>query len=49
MPWKKNIHNGAGIDLNPDAVRALGLEPPIMVPAKWEWAWDTLYSLFWRG
>ena len=38
MPWKKNIHNGAGIDLNPDAVRALGLEPPIMVPAKWEWA-----------
>ena len=38
MPWKKNIHNGAGIDLNPDAVRALGLEPPIMVAASWKWA-----------
>lgn len=38
MPWKKNITNGAGIDLNPDAVRALGLEPPIMVPAQWSWA-----------
>lgn len=38
MPWKKNITNGAGIDLNPDAVRALGLEPPIMVSATWRWA-----------
>ena len=38
MPWKKNIKNGAGIDLNPDAVRALGLEPPIMVSAVWRWA-----------
>lgn len=37
MPWKKNITNGAGIDLNPDAVRALGLEPPIMVSAVWRW------------
>lgn len=37
MPWKKNIKNGAGIDLNPDAVRALGLEPPIMVSATWRW------------
>ena len=38
MPWKKNIKNGAIIDLNPDAVRALGLEPPIMAQAIWEWA-----------
>jgi len=38
MPWKKNIKNGAIIDLNPDAVRALGLEPPIMAEATWAWA-----------
>jgi len=38
MPWKRNIENGAGIDLNPDTVRALGLEPPIMVSASWRWA-----------
>lgn len=25
------------IDLNPDAVRALGMEPPILVDASWEW------------
>lgn len=37
MPAKHNIHNGAGIDLNPDAVRAGGLQPPIMEPATWEW------------
>src|SRR5438552_2661074 len=29
MPWKRHITNGAGIDLNPDAVEALGLRPPI--------------------
>ncbi len=29
-------HNGAGIDLNVDAVRALGLEPPLMENATWE-------------
>lgn len=38
MPHRSNIKNGAGIDLNPDAVRALGLEPPIMVDATWRWA-----------
>ena len=38
MPQKKNITNGAGIDLNPDACRELGLEPPIMVSATWKWA-----------
>jgi len=38
MPWKKNIKNKAIIDLNPDAVSAIGLKPPIMTPAVWEWA-----------
>jgi len=38
MPWKKNITNKAIIDLNPDAVLQIGLKPPIMVPAQWEWA-----------
>jgi hypothetical protein len=38
MPWKKNITNKAIIDLNPDAVASLGLKPPIMEPASWEWA-----------
>src|SRR5438132_10473480 len=37
MPWKKHITNRAGIDLNPDACAALGLHPPIMHPAEWEW------------
>jgi hypothetical protein len=38
MPHLANIHNGAGIDLSPDTVEALGLTPPIMVPATWRWA-----------
>lgn len=38
MPHKKNIKNGAIIDLNPDAARALGLKPPFMVTASWNWA-----------
>lgn len=37
MPWKKDITNGAGIDLNPAAVRALGFEPPLMTNASWRW------------
>lgn len=37
MPRRANIKNKAGIDLNPDAVRALGLEPPIMISATWKW------------
>lgn len=37
MPWKKNITNGTGIDLNPDTCAALGLKPPIKVSAEWEW------------
>jgi len=38
MPWKKNITNGAVIDLNPDSVALAGLKPPIMSPVEWEWA-----------
>ena len=37
MPSRKHIRNGAGIDLNPDACEALGLVPPVMVAATWEW------------
>lgn len=36
MPAKANIKNGAGIDLNPAAVAALGLRPPIMINATWQ-------------
>lgn len=38
MPHLANITNGAGIDLNPDACKALGLHPPVMVEATWQWA-----------
>lgn len=38
MPWKKNIKNKAGIDLNPAAAKALGLKPPFKVSASWQWA-----------
>lgn len=38
MPHYRNIKNGAGIDLNPDAAKALGLKPPFLVSATWEWA-----------
>lgn len=41
MPARKNIRNGAGIDLSPDACKALGLTPPLMVPATWRWAAQT--------
>ena len=37
MPSRANIKNGAGIDLNPAACKALGLKPPIMVAAEWAW------------
>ena len=37
MPHRANIHNGAIIDLNPDACAALGLKPPVMVAASWQW------------
>jgi hypothetical protein len=38
MPWKKNITNGAVIDLNPDSCRELGVEPPVMINCEWRWA-----------
>lgn len=39
LPAKKNIKNGVGIDLNPGAVKALGLKPRVKVKnVKWEWA-----------
>jgi hypothetical protein len=44
MPAKRHIKNGAGIDLNPDACAALGLRPPIMVNATWQWAPDAEVS-----
>lgn len=37
MPHRKNITNGAGIDLSPSAVKALDLNPPVMIPATWIW------------
>ena len=38
MPTKANITNGAGIDLNPGAARALGLKPPFMqLNVGWRW------------
>jgi hypothetical protein len=38
MPAKANITNGAGIDLNPGAAKALGLKPPFMQPnVGWRW------------
>jgi len=40
MPWRKNIRNGAGIDLNPAAAKVLGLKPPFLVPASWTWEDD---------
>lgn len=36
MPKKRNIKNGAGIDLNEAACKALGMTPPIMVNATWQ-------------
>lgn len=38
MPRKASIKNGAGIDLNPAACRALGLKPPVKVEVTWRWA-----------
>lgn len=39
MPSKVNIHNGAGIDLNPGFCAAFGLKPRFLLPDfDWEWA-----------
>jgi hypothetical protein len=37
MPHRAHITNGAGIDLSPAACNALGLTPPVMVQAAWQW------------
>ncbi len=37
MPPEGEITTAARIDLNPDAVAALGLVPPIMAPVVWKW------------
>ena len=39
MPRRANIRNGCGIDLNPAACAAFGLNPPILEDGfSWEWA-----------
>lgn len=37
MPSKEKITNGAGLDLNYSACKALGLVPPIKVEVTWQW------------
>lgn len=38
MPWKKNIRNGCGIDLNPAVLKALRLKSPVKISVEWQWA-----------
>jgi hypothetical protein len=39
MPHRRNITNGAGIDLNPGFAKAFGIRPPFMLhDVRWEWA-----------
>jgi len=39
MPSKKDITNGAGIDLNPGFAKAFGVTPPFMLQGvTWAWA-----------
>ena len=40
MPRLENIKSKARIDLNPDAVAALGFKPPILEPVTWWWEED---------
>lgn len=35
MPHRKNITNSAGIDLNPAAIDALGMDSPVMARVTW--------------
>lgn len=37
MPYRANIKNGAGIDLNFAAVKALNLSVPLLISATWEY------------
>jgi hypothetical protein len=41
MPHRAHITNGCGIDLNPGALRCLGLESPVKTQVYWEWVADT--------
>lgn len=41
MPHRDNIKNGCGIDLNPGAMKALGLSGEIKQLVSWEWASDS--------
>lgn len=38
MPWRKNIKNGAVIDLAPGAQKLFKLKAPFMIKASWDWA-----------
>ena len=40
MPWRRNIRNGAVIDLAPGAAKLWGLKAPFMAPVRWRWAAD---------
>jgi hypothetical protein len=40
MPWKKYITNGAGLDMNPDTCKALGISIPAEAGVLWVWAND---------
>jgi hypothetical protein len=37
MPHRAHITNGAIIDLNPDACRALNVSPPLFADCTWSW------------
>lgn len=41
MPWRENIRNGAGIDLNPKACSMLGIEIPARATVEWKWKDET--------
>ncbi len=38
LPAKRFIKNGVVIDLNPAAIRALGLKIPLLTRCSWQWA-----------
>lgn len=38
LPHEKFIKHGVVIDLNPAACSALGLTPPVLISASWDWA-----------
>ncbi|HMJ06372.1 MAG TPA: hypothetical protein VK474_08985 [Chthoniobacterales bacterium] len=37
LPPTNEIHNGAGIDLNPAFAKAFGVKPPFMIAVEWRW------------